>query len=304
MHRRSIALLGLTALLAGTAFAKPVAVAPAATPFTVGTLRLVALRDMINSVPNDGSVFGKAEGPAAVADVLRAAGAPTDALALGVDALLVRMPGRIVLIDTGLGPKVGGVLMKSLALARVAPADVTDVLITHSHGDHVGGLSTIDGGLAFPNATIRMSRAEWAWMQGKPDNAALVATIAPKVVAFEPGATVMPGIRAVALPGHTPGHSGYEISSGGQRLLDIGDTAHSAVVSLAKPDWVIGYDTDADQGRQRRDATLASLAASGEHVFSPHFPFPGLGQVVKAGAGYRWQPARMPTAAPRPPIKP
>lgn len=292
MHFRSIAALGLAALLGSAALAKPVPVAPAAIPFAVGALRLVALRDMINSVPNDGSVFGKKEGPAAVADVLRAAGAPTDALPLGVDALLVRMPDRVVLIDTGLGPKVGGALMQSLALAKVSPTEITDVLITHSHGDHVGGLSKIDGTLAFPNATIRMTRAEWAWMQGKPDNAALVATIAPKVVPFDPAAAVLPGIRAIALPGHTPGHSGYEISSNGQRLLDMGDTAHSAIVSLAKPDWVIGYDTDGEQGRQRRDATLAKLANSGEHVFSPHFPFPGLGQIVKAGTAYRWQPVK------------
>ena len=292
MTLRSIAALGLAAFFGSTLLANPVPISPAAVPLSIGAVRAVALRDMINRVPNDGSVFGKKEGTGAVADVLREAGAPTDALSLGVDALLVRMPSRMVLIDTGLGPKVGGVLMRSLALANVSPADITDVLITHSHGDHVGGLSNADGKLAFPNATIRMTRAEWAFMQSQPDNAALVATIRPKVMPFDPAAEVMPGIRAVPLPGHTPGHSGYEITSNGQKLLDMGDTAHSAIVSLAKPEWIIGYDTDAEQGRQWRMAELAKLAASGEHVFSPHFPFPGLGQIVKAGAAYRWQPVK------------
>jgi glyoxylase-like metal-dependent hydrolase (beta-lactamase superfamily II) len=292
MTPRLVAALGFAALLGSSVLAKPVPIAPAAVPFGIGSVRAVALRDMINRVPNDGSVFGQIEGSAAVAAVLRQAGAPTDAVSLGVDALLVHMPGHIVLIDTGLGPKVGGVLMQSLALAKVSPAAITDVLITHSHGDHVGGLSSVDGQLAFPNATIHMTRAEWAFMQAQPNNAALVATIKPKVMPFDPGAVVMPGISAVPLSGHTPGHSGYEITSNGQKLLDMGDTAHSAIVSLAKPDWIIGYDTDGEQGRQRRMAELATLAASGEHVFSPHFPFPGLGQIVKAGTAYRWQPVK------------
>ena len=292
MTLRSIAALGFAVFLGSTVLAKPVPIGPAAVPFSIGSVHAVALRDMINRVPNDGSVFGKKEGQAAVADILRKAGAPTDVLSLGVDALLVRMPGRMVLIDTGLGPKVGGVLMQSLTLAKVSPADITDVLITHSHGDHVGGLSSADGKLAFPNATIRMTRAEWAFMQSQADNAALVATITSKVTPFDPGAVVMPGIRAVPLSGHTPGHSGYEITSNGEKLLDMGDTAHSAIVSLARPEWIIGYDTDGEQGRQRRTAELAKLAASGEHVFSPHFPFPGIGQIVKTGTAYRWQPVK------------
>ena len=151
MTFRSIAVVGFAAFFGSTLLAKPVPISPAAVPFNIGAVRAIALRDMINRVPNDGSVFGKKEGTGAVADVLREAGAPTDALSLGVDALLVRMPGRMVLIDTGLGSKVGGVLMQSLALAKVSPAEITDVLITHSHGDHVGGLSNADGKSAFPN---------------------------------------------------------------------------------------------------------------------------------------------------------
>ncbi len=290
----SLPVLALALLASSSALAAPVAVAPAATPFAVGALRLVALRDMINAVPNDGSVFGVGVGPAAVAQVLTKAGAPTDVLPLGVDALLVQAGKRVVLIDTGLGPKVGGVLIASLALAGVQPAAITDILITHSHGDHVGGLLTAAGTLAFPNATIRLSQAEWDFLKSKPANAALVAAITPQVQAFAPGGVVVPGISSVALPGHTPGHVGYEISSGRERLLDIGDTAHSAIVSLAEPEWVIQYDTDAVAGRTGRETTLARLAASGERVFSPHVPFPGTGTIVKKGSGYAWRasPAR------------
>lgn len=293
MATRSLATLAFALLLSSAALATPVAIGPAATPFKLGTLRLVALRDMNNVVPNDGSIFGKDARPAAVAEVLRKAGAPTDKVTLSVDALLVEAPGRVILIDTGLGPKVGGVLMRSLALARIDPGRITDVLITHSHGDHVGGLVTATGALAFPKATIRLSSVEWTWMRGTLANAQLVKAIGSKVKTFAPGAIVAPGIRSVSIPGHTPGQVGYEISSNGQRLLDIGDTAHSAVVSLARPDWINGYDADAAKGRASREAQLARLAASHERVFAPHFPFPGVGTIAKSGSGYAWHPAAL-----------
>ncbi len=97
-------------------------------------------------------------------------------------------------------------------------------------------------------------------------------------------------MSAVALPGHTPGQVGYEITSGPAHLFDMGDLAHSAVVSLARPDWPIAYDTDKAQGETTRRATLARLAASHERVFAPHFPFPGVGRIEAAGDGYVFRP--------------
>jgi glyoxylase-like metal-dependent hydrolase (beta-lactamase superfamily II) len=288
MTYRLFPALALALFATAPACAKPAPASPAATPFTIGTVHFVALRDMANIVPNDGSVFGVGVPTDQVAAVLKAHGAAIDQIPLGVDALLAKLPGHVVLLDTGLGPKVGGVLPLSLAEAHVAPASVTDILITHSHGDHIGGLLTREGGLAFPNATIRMSAPEWAFLQAKGSKA-VVDAIRPKVRPFEPGAEVVPGIRSVPLPGHTPGHSGYLIGTGKAALLDIGDTAHSSIISLAKPDWTIGYDTDANEGRTQRKAELEKLATSHQRIFAPHFPYPGVGYVVKAGNGYAWQ---------------
>ena len=273
------------------ALAGPAPAQPAATAFHVGKLSLASLSDAVFTMPNDGKVFGVDAGPGAVADVLKAANAPTDSVTLSVDSLLVRDGARVVLIDTGLGPKAGGVLITSLKQAGLTPDQITDVLITHPHGDHIGGLLDASGQPAFPKAKVRMSSADWTYLQSQPGMADMTKAIAPQVVAFEPGAQVTPSITAVAIKGHTPGHVGYQIASGKAHLLDIGDTAHSSIVSLAKPDWTMGFDGDAAVAKASRRETLTELAKDHELVFAPHFPYPGVGTVVASGDGFAWHPA-------------
>lgn len=282
----------LTALLALATVATGAAAAPASSDVRLGALRLTGIRDAAFNAPNDGSVFQAPGGPTQVAALLKSRGLATDSIPLSVDGLLIRgLPGRVVLIDTGNGPKKGGALLASLAEAGVSPAQVTDILITHSHGDHVGGLVGADGKPAFPNATIRMSAPEWAYMRTSEDGKPIAAVVAPRVKTFTPGAAVIPGINAVPLRGHTPGHSGYRIVSRGASLLDIGDTAHSSVVSLGRPDWNIQFDGNKPLARQTRINELRQLARSRQLIFAPHFPYPGFGRVVARGSGYAWAPA-------------
>ena len=263
-------------------------ITPAAKSFKLGAFDISVLRDGALEIPNNGTIFGLNATPAEVADVLHKAGA--DTIHLDIDALLVHIPNHIVLIDTGYGPAGHGLLPESLAKADVAPNEVTDILITHSHPDHIGGLVDAQGQLAFPKAAIRMSATEWAFMQGNQKLAKEVAVIKGQVQTFEPGQPVLPGITPVALPGHTPGQTGYEIDSQGQKLLDICDIAHSSIVSLARPDWTIAWDADKQEGVQTRQHELQLLATNHELMFAPHFPFPGVGHIEQAGKGYIFKP--------------
>lgn len=299
MRRLVLAALALAAAPAAAPIAAPaaaqvgpVAVQPQAVDFKLGSLKLTALRDFARNAPNDAKIFGVDAGAAEVAKVLTAAGAPGDQIALSVNVLLVRLPDHLVLVDTGYGIAGAnkGLMLASLAKAGVTPAQITDILITHSHGDHVGGTAGTDGRPVFANARIHMAAAEWAFIEAQPTNAKLVAAIGSKVKTFQPGAALFPNITAVALEGHTPGHSGYLITSGRAKMLAIGDMAHSYIVSLAKPEWVMGFDRDQKVGAATRRATFTGLAASREQVFSPHFPYPGIGRITRAGDGFTWKP--------------
>jgi glyoxylase-like metal-dependent hydrolase (beta-lactamase superfamily II) len=272
-------------LLATAAFAQMPSQQPGSQSFKVGSFDLVALHDAQFVKPNDGKILGVGHTPEEIGAVLKAAGAPTDTVTLSVDALLVKTPGRLVLIDTG----VGGALQQSLSQAGYSPEDVTDVLITHSHPDHVGGL-VADGKLAFPKATIRMSSAEWSFATKNDQLAEITKVIGKQVQTFAPGATVVPGITAVELKGHTPGHVGYQIQSGKDRLFDIGDTVHSSIISLAQPEWPVAFDSDATGGEKNRVETLKKLAETKELIFAPHFPFPGVGYIEADGGHFKWDP--------------
>lgn len=279
-----------TAAIAATVTEGPIATTPAAEAVQFGDLKLVVLRDAGFVAPNDGKSFGLDVGPAAVAKLLAAAGLPTDRLSLSVQGLLVKLPSGFVLIDTGVGPKNDGKLMASLALAGVAPEAIGHIFISHSHFDHVGGVIDAAGKPLFPKAQIHMDANEWAFLKADKANAALAAAIAPQIKTFTAAGPIIPGVAAEPNPAHTPGHSTYRVTMGKTSILALGDTAHSYVVSLGGPDWLMAYDTDKPKAATVRRGTLAALAKSGSNVWSPHFPYPGIGKVVVAGTAFAWVP--------------
>ena len=261
--------------------------------FRIGELEAIALRDGSIELPNDTQVFGVGLKPEDVAAALSASNLPTDKLQLSVQPLLVKAGDRVLLFDTGAGTLFGpgtGKLGVSLSGAGVDSQSITDIFISHSHGDHIGGLVNAEGALAFPNATIHVSRPEWDHLAGQEKMGALVAAMKPKVDAFTPGAELVPGVvTAVEIKGHTPGHSGYLITSGSRSLLYMGDAMHHSIVSVQKPDWPIAFDADASTAEASRQELLARSASNGQRIYAVHFPFPGLGKFQRKGDHFVWK---------------
>lgn len=226
-----------------------------------------------------------------------------------INAFLINTGSKLVLVDTGAGALYGpccGKLLSNLRAAGYRPEQVDEVLLTHLHKDHVGGVLA-DGKIAFPNAVLRVARVEadyWrsrASRQAAPDFLqsffdSAQAALAPYEAAgrlrtFGENGAILPGIRSLAETGHTPGHTVFEVESRGQKLLLWGDIVHVAPVQLADPRASVKYDSsDTDAQRARR--TLLARAAK-EHflVGAAHISFPGLGHVAREGEGYRWVPA-------------
>lgn len=310
----SIALVFLTALALNACSPRepeppptPQEPAPAqAAPASEGTIRIgeltgMALRDGGLDFPNDNKILGVGRTKEEVAAVLTAAGLPGDKLSLTISPLLVRAADRTLLFDAGagtsFGPSAGG-LARSLGDAGIAVDGITDIFISHGHGDHVGGLVDTAGALTFPNATIHLSSAEWASMKAmtpetgaSAGHAQFLAAIAPKVTPFEPGAELIPGVvKAVDIRGHTPGHSGYLIGSGASSLLYIGDTLHHYVISVQRPEWTISFDQAAATAQKSRSDLLSQSAANGQRIYAVHFPYPAVGKFAARGEGYVWVP--------------
>lgn len=272
--------------------------------FRIGEAEAFALRDGGLEFPNDGKIFAINRSPEDVSAVLTAAGLPTDKLSLSIQPLLVRVGDKVLLFDTGAGTSFGPAgngLPQALATAGIDAASVTDIFISHIHGDHVGGLLNSEGMAAFPNASIHLSAPEWEFLKGLTaetaanfginQHAALIAAIEPKVAPFTPGAEIIPGtVQAVEIKGHTPGHSGYRITSDESSLLYIGDAMHHHVVSVQKPDWTINFDGDAPTAETNRKELLTQLATSGQRTYAVHFPFPGVGTIERREDEFVWVP--------------
>jgi glyoxylase-like metal-dependent hydrolase (beta-lactamase superfamily II) len=280
---------------------------PAATPavasanvheFKIGELAAFALKDGAFVFPNDAKTVGVGRSPEEIAKLLEAAGVSTTEVSLSIQPLLVKSNDKVLLFDTGAGAgagEVAGKLVASMSEAGIDPASVTDIFVSHAHGDHIGGVVDGSGALVFPNATVRMSAPEWDSLQSSAaadaNRAALVQALTPKVETFAPGAEIVPNVvKAVEIKGHTPGHSGYLITSGAESLLYIGDTAHHYIVSVQQPDWTIQFDRDAPTAQASRKEVIAANARAAQRIYAVHFPFPGVGKFSQQGEGFVWTP--------------
>jgi glyoxylase-like metal-dependent hydrolase (beta-lactamase superfamily II) len=205
-----------------------------------------------------------------------------------INAFVVKTADKTILIDAGTGS--GGNLLKNLELAGVTP-DTTDiVIITHMHSDHIGGLAGPKAEKVFTSAQVYVAAEElryWLNAVSSEKNAArtLKAVYADKLKTFEWDENIIPEIKAIGAPGHTPGHTMFEISSGDDKILVIGDLVHNIKVQTIDPSISVVFDSDPKQAAAVRKKIFKDAARSKTKIAGMHIPFPGVGYLSEDSAG-------------------
>jgi glyoxylase-like metal-dependent hydrolase (beta-lactamase superfamily II) len=227
--------------------------------------------------------------------------------------LVLNTGDKMVLFDTGMGGSqmfgpTPGKMMANLKAAGIDPASIDAIVCTHAHCDHVWGIMSDDGKRNFPNAQIYISQADFDyWTDEAKLNMKEPAYMKPfvegarknlmpnkdRIVFIKDGQEILPGIQAMAAPGHTVGHTVFMAASGGKSLAIIGDLTHHQVLLVEKPRIEFAYDTDPKQSANSRVRILEMLAAQRIPLIAYHFPWPGIGHLAKAGEGFRFYPTPM-----------
>lgn len=283
--------------------------APAQAPgfyrYKVENIIVTAINDGYARRPLDG--FIKNAELADVKKALESSFLPTDQMTISFTTLVVQNGGKLILIDTGNGDSgapSSGLWMRNFKAAGFDPKDVSTVVISHFHGDHINGLRLKDGSAVFPNAEIMVPAPEWAfWMDDSRMNAApeamkgafanvrrVFSPIAKDVKQYEGGKDVVPGIAAVAAYGHTPGHMAFVINSGFTSLMVMSDTTNHPALFVRNPDWSAVFDMDADVARATRRRMLDMAVADKAQTAFYHAPFPATGFITKSGTGFEMVP--------------
>ncbi|MEO4001243.1 MBL fold metallo-hydrolase [Mesorhizobium sp. CAU 1732] len=300
----------------GAAFAQVGAPSPAALVgnaghyrFQVGDIAATVLSDgLIGGPPN---VYAGDAPEAELEEVLRRAFLPTDHMTLNLNTLLLEIGGRRILLEAGAGGTMGpngGRLFENLAAMGLSADDIDTIVISHTHPDHVGNLRHADGGRAFPRATVMVPRADWAFfVEGEPDLSYMpvpeefrrhfaanikesLEPVTNDIEFYEAGDEIMPGLSTIAAAGHTPGMATFLVHSGNDQLLLTADLAYHPVVNIDRP-WRPGPDRDQETAAASRRRIFDQAASDRMLVLGFHYPFPGLGRILRTDTGYAWVPA-------------
>ena len=238
-----------------------------------------------------------------LSDILRKYDISGDQLTPDCNVTLIRDGDRVILIDVGAGSEFmasAGRLQDALAAIDVDPYDVTHVVFTHAHPDHLWGLLDDFEDPTFPNATYMIGKSEWDyWIDPETVNTIgearttfavgarrRLALIEDNITFFKDGEEILPGIAARATFGHTPGHMAFHIAQGSNNLMVLGDCVGNHHVAFERPEWRAGSDQDGDLGAATRVALLDQLASEHMSIIGYHMPYPGIGRAEKRGDGF------------------
>ena len=258
--------------------------------FSLGDFEVSTLLAGTRTVEDPQTIFGMNVSPEEFASVSEANFIPPDAAQFFFTPTVVRTGEEIVLFDTGLSAES---ITAPLASAGLSPEDVTVVVITHMHGDHIGGLTAEDGSLTFPNARYITGQVEYdAWSKMENEGfKAKVEPLADKIQFIGDGDSVVSGITSMAAFGHTPGHMTYMLESGGKQLALMADLANHYVWSLGYPKWEVKFDMDKAKAAEARTKLFDMFSADKIPFVGYHMPFPGMGYAeARAEGGYRYVP--------------
>ncbi len=272
--------------------------------FKLGNFEVLVVKDGARPSGKPGETFGTDQTPETVGALLEENFLPKDQFVNSFSPALINTGSDLVLFDTGFGEggrEAGnGRLVEGLAAAGYTPEDVTVVVLTHMHGDHIGGLME-KGKPAFPKARYVFGQVEYdfwtdtkrAGTPAEGGHKAVLANVKPlaeKATFIGDGAEVVPGITAIAAFGHSPGHMIFNVESNDKRLILTADTANHFVLSLQRPDWEVRFDMDKAAAAATRKRVFDMVATDRVAFLGYHMPFPAVGYVEKQETGYRFVP--------------
>ena len=257
--------------------------------FTLGGFEVTTILAGTRTVQDPQNIFGLDVAPEEFAAASAEAFIPADKAQFFFTPTVVNTGAELILFDTGLAPEG---IVGALEGAGYSPDQIDKVVITHMHGDHVGGLRG-DAGETFANAAYVTGAVEFdAWdMSGDETFEAKVRPLAEKTTFLKGGDSVASGVTAVEAFGHTPGHMAYMLESEGKGLVIAADFANHYVWSLAHPEWEVLFDRDKAMAAATRKRLLDMMATDKVPFIGYHMPFPALGYVEAREGGYRYVPA-------------